>query len=349
MSRQDRNGVRTAQDLERKYNIGKLEKAVKLHEELINKTNSTLEDFIYATVGSLKTFEGIKDGNIMTYYYSGVPTIENYPASAWTEEEYENHTDDLYYDKDTGSAYVFSLLEDGTYGWERTNANYIIKALAMANSAYDTADGKRRIFTDTPVPPYENGDMWVKAGEIYMCQVSKGASEVYEEDDFIVATKYTDNTVAEQVGEELKVLKGTVLLIEESLNRFKVEIDDLDAETSSSIDFIKDELLLKIEGVTTELATVNDDLQAKFNIITKYFTFDVDGLTIGQVDNPYKVIIDNDRYSMTVNGIEVLWLDGNGRAHIPELTITKQLMLLGYLIDLDSYGDLNCEYIGGVE
>lgn len=346
MSRQDRNGVRTAQDLERKYNLAQLGKNVKLLEEVINKTNATLDDFIYATVGSLKTFEGIKDGNIMTYYHSGVPTMESYPASTWAEADYENHIDDLYYDKDTGYAYVFSLYDDGTYGWEKTNASYIIKALAMANSAYDTADGKRRIFTDKPVPPYENGDMWVRAGEIYICQVSKSNTEYYEEKDFILATKYTDNTFAEQVGGELEVLKGTVLIIEESVNRFKAEIEDLDDGTASSIDFVKNELLVKIQQATKEIANVNEDLQGKFNIITKYFTFDINGLTIGQVDNPYKVIIDNDRYSMTVNGVEVMWI-ANGEVHTPEITIEKKIKALGYLIDLDDNGNVNCEYIGG--
>ena len=39
--KQDRNGVRTAQDLERKYNLGEIvgiKKAVEMQEEGINKT-----------------------------------------------------------------------------------------------------------------------------------------------------------------------------------------------------------------------------------------------------------------------------------------------------------------------
>lgn len=494
INRQDRNGVRTAPDLERKYNLGQLVKAVKVHEEAINKTDSTLEDFIYATVGSLTSLDGLIDGNITTYYYSGVPTIENYPAKGWNQEEYADHVDDLYYDKDTGYAYSFSLLEDGTYGWERTKASYIIKALAMANSAADTADSKRRIFTDTPFTPYENGDMWVNKGELYICQISKTEEESYDEKDFIIATKYTDDTYAKQVGEALEVLRGTVLTVKEGVDEYKVKVDDLDKNVSAEmqllknsfkilvtdesgnslmtetengwqyvqktpekgedgktsylhikysddgttftandgetvgawigtlVDFnesdsmvfsdytwkkftddvdaeleqihemvseqgvsitasyeeaiksalesyietgdfngfkeswetqlrlIKEDLEKKYEDTKSSIDSVNDDLQYKFNTITKYFSFDANGLTIGQVDNPYKVIIDNDRYSMTVNGVEVLWIDAiTGEVHTPGLTVTNSFHLLGYLIDMDGEGNVNCEYVGGEE
>lgn len=106
---------------------------------------------------------------------------------------------------------------------------------------------------------------------------------------------------------------------------------------------------MAIAAQAKQLKAVNDELQDKFNTITKYLAFDVNGLTIGQIDNPYKVIIDNDRYSMTVNGVEVLWFDGNGKGHIPELTITKTLNLFGYLLDMDESGNVNCEYVGGMD
>ena len=50
---------------------------------------------------------------------------------------------------------------------------------------------------------------------------------------------------------------------------------------------------------------------------------------------------------MIVNDVEVLWFDGEGKAHIPELDISKKLNLLGYHIEQDENNNLNCEYIGG--
>lgn len=115
----------------------------------------------------------------------------------------------------------------------------------------------------------------------------------------------------------------------------------------AQLKIMADEISLNFTDTVDQIEKVNGDLQEKFNTITKYFTFDIDGLTIGQTDNPYKVVIDNDRFSMYSNGVEVLWLDSEGKAHIPELDITQRLNLLGFEINQDENGNVNCEYVGG--
>ena len=115
----------------------------------------------------------------------------------------------------------------------------------------------------------------------------------------------------------------------------------------AQLKIMSDAISLNFTTLTDSIKNVDGDLQEKFNTITKYFTFNVDGLTIGQTDNPYKVVIDNDRYSMKVNDVEVLWLDAEGKAHIPELEVTRKFDLLGFLIDRDEDGNINCEYMGG--
>ena len=103
----------------------------------------------------------------------------------------------------------------------------------------------------------------------------------------------------------------------------------------------------RVSATEESIANVDGELQRTINEIIKYFTFDVNGMTIGQVDNPNKVIIDNDEISILVNGVVVQRFDANGRALIPELTITKLLNLLGLLIEEDET-HINCDYIGGV-
>lgn len=115
----------------------------------------------------------------------------------------------------------------------------------------------------------------------------------------------------------------------------------------SQLSLMADQMQLKFTETTTKLEAVNDDLQEKFNSITKYFTFDIDGLTIGQVDNPNKVVIDNDEISILVNDSVVQEFDAFGRAQIPELNITKGLNLFGYQISEDEDGNVNMEYAGG--
>ena len=114
----------------------------------------------------------------------------------------------------------------------------------------------------------------------------------------------------------------------------------------SQLQVMAEQISMTFTEMSSHIENVNGDLQEKFNTITQYFTFDVNGLTIGQTDSPYKVVIDNDRYSMMVNDMEVLWI-ANGRVHTPEISVTSKMNLFGYLIDQDENGNVNCDYIGG--
>lgn len=270
MSKQDRNGVRTAQDLERKYDFAELElvkKNVRQQAEGINKTNATLEEFMRA---SLESIEGLKtqiDGNITSYFYSGVPTMENPPVSDWDESEYENHLGDLYYDKDTGVGYRFIMVND-EYRWDLASQD-VAEVLAIANAAKDTADSKRRVFVATPVPPYDNGDLWLNNQEIYVCQISKSKEEEYVEKDFIPATKYTDDTLAKQVGDNLEIVRGTVTTIQEGVDSFKIDIE-------------------------TQVKSVNDLQQETLESMERMsYTFGTKDLTIANSNDPVNTSISN--------------------------------------------------------
>ena len=113
----------------------------------------------------------------------------------------------------------------------------------------------------------------------------------------------------------------------------------------AQLEVLAGEINFTFSKLITEINNVDGDLQEKFNQITKYFTFDINGLTIGQVDNPYKIVLDNDRYSMLVNNIEVLWI-ANGQVYTPELTVHTKANFFGYVITKDSNGNVNCEYAG---
>ena len=106
-----------------------------------------------------------------------------------------------------------------------------------------------------------------------------------------------------------------------------------------------------IEGRVTAtengIEKVDDDLQEKFNTITKYFTFDINGLTIGQVDNPNKVVIDNDEITILVYNKPVQSFDAYGNAQIPSLHVSTLASLLGLQITEDDT-HINCDYVGGV-
>lgn len=146
------------------------------------------------------------DGAIETWFYEGVPTLKNAPASSWTtDKDKDTHLGDLYYDNKTGKAYRFA--KDGnTYKWTIITDTDIAKALSDASNAQETADGKMKVFSTQPTPPYQVGDIWVNAtypsdgstykNEVLRCQTKKAAGSQFVIGDWIKASKYTDDTVA---------------------------------------------------------------------------------------------------------------------------------------------------------
>ena len=146
------------------------------------------------------------DGAIETWFYEGVPTLSNKPASDWTtDKDKDTHLGDLYYDNKTGKAYRFA--KDGnTYKWTIITDTDIAKALSDASKAQETADGKMKVFSTQPNPPYQVGDIWVNAtypsdgstykNEVLRCQTDKKAGFQFAIADWVKASKYTDDTVA---------------------------------------------------------------------------------------------------------------------------------------------------------
>lgn len=146
------------------------------------------------------------DGAIETWFYDGVPTLKNAPAISWkTDKDKEIHLGDLYYDNKTGKAYRFAK-DSNTYKWTIITDTDIAKALSDARMAQETADGKMKVFSVQPTTPYQVGDIWVNAtypsdgstykNEVLRCQTNKAAGSQFAIGDWIKASKYTDDTVA---------------------------------------------------------------------------------------------------------------------------------------------------------
>jgi hypothetical protein len=132
------------------------------------------------------------DGSITNWFYDGVPTLANAPASTWTTNAIKDtHLGDTYYDNNTGYAYRF--LEDGSsYKWQLIANSDITQALAAAATAQDTADSKRRVFVTTPTVPYDNGDLWDTGSGIKRATASKSAAQSYDSADWQLISDVTN-------------------------------------------------------------------------------------------------------------------------------------------------------------
>lgn len=310
IDKRDLNRLRTPEDLERKYDLKSilnLKENYELQKNGLNKVENELNNFVIATGKNLKELQDQVDGNITTWFYSGVPTDVNEPASTWTTDtEKNNHLGDLYYDKDTGYAYRYSL-DNETYSWIKITDNDVTQALAIANSAKDTADSKRRVFVVQPTTPYDVGDLWIKDEELYRCQTTKASSETFEENDWIIATKYTDDTKANQVGEDLTILSGTVTEIKknvdslssamtnttELVNEQGEKIGDLQVQQSQVTQTVND-FDISIKNVQKSLETANGTIQTLEGTITDMsFNFSTKGLSVGTSADSNNSLLDN--------------------------------------------------------
>ena len=149
----------------------------------------------------IKDLQNQTDGAIETWFYEGVPTLDNLPAVDWTTGDLKKkHIGDLYYDQTTGYAYRFTKYNDDVnpYRWNRIKDNDIVAALDAASRAQITADGKMKVFYgDTKPTNYQVGDMWVNAtlegkfnNDIARAVADNKTS--FNANDWVLASRYSE-------------------------------------------------------------------------------------------------------------------------------------------------------------
>lgn len=152
--------------------------------------DESLNNFIASYNETIADIYAQLDGVIETWFNNGTPTLQNAPANEWTTTQLkEQHLGDIYYNNDDGKGYRFSK-EGTTYKWVEITDSALAEALAAAKNAQDTADGKRRVFTNTPYTPYDEGDLWASGTFLKRC-INSRASGNYTASDWDDATSYT--------------------------------------------------------------------------------------------------------------------------------------------------------------
>lgn len=172
------------------------------------------KDFINNTLpGILNEIKAQLDGQIEQHFYqidpsplSTAPGSEDgVPNSGWTDSTMkENHLGDLYYNTTSGKVWRYVKIQwrpkpgyaPGTfYVWQELQDSELAQAIAIANEALELGKEKNRIFTSTPVTPYDVGDLWVQGatGDIMRCKTAR-ESGAFTSSDWERASKYTDDS-----------------------------------------------------------------------------------------------------------------------------------------------------------
>lgn len=131
-----------------------------------------------------KDFYNQLDGKVETWYQT------EDPKNKWSAADYSKHKGDIWYDDSMNKSYRWT----GT-AWVELKDQAAIDAKALAES-------KRRVFTTTtlPTPPYDAKDLWVQGenGDIMVCVTPKAAGATASASDWEKASKYTDDTKANE-------------------------------------------------------------------------------------------------------------------------------------------------------
>ena len=250
------------------------------------------KDAVETIIKKSETIADLKnqiDGAIETWFYDGVPTLKNEPAIGWDTDMMKNHLGDLYYDNKTGKAYRFAM-DGSTYKWIIITDTELTKALEDSGQALKDAKSKRRIFGSQPVPPYDVNDMWVNAtypsdgstykNEILKCSTSKAEGEEFDIADWKLASKYTDDTKAEEAKKAAEKAQEEIENTQTNLITLGTTVSDnkkaFDAFTSDG--YLDSS---EIAAIAQDSKRLEDDYNAAVesynNVIGSKFLLDKDG------------------------------------------------------------------------
>lgn len=121
----------------------KIEQSANAIKQTVSETyvsNTTYETDINSLQGQI-------DGNIQTWSGIDVPTLDNEPASTWSDDEKATHIGDIYYDGDS-HAYRFRV-DNGVYSWQILTDTDVTKALSDSSDAISKANAtEKKLMTD---------------------------------------------------------------------------------------------------------------------------------------------------------------------------------------------------------
>ena len=118
-----------------------------------------------------------------------------------------------------------------------------------------------------------------------------------------------------------------------------------DVSLSSTYSAVKD-AEKKAEEAKAKADDAQDSLDDTNQKLKTYFDFS-DDLTIRKDNSPFKISISNEEIQIKQDTELIQKFDKDGNGIIPKLKVISLLNLMGYQLEKDSAGNLNCVYVGG--
>lgn len=263
--------------------------------------NNTLDSWISETYeGDLEGLRGlIADSKITTWYRDTDPSED---PTVW--DNTENHVGDIWYCNATTGDYA-----ERTWRWNGSNWSEMTST--PPQEVFSQINGKAHIYigTDEPADMAE-GDLWFRSADdpILTCD---------ENGEWVEYNKYTDDTVANAVGDEVRRVER-----------------ELSAEIKSLGD-----------SVEISITETNENLEE----IKTHYRFDETGETIGKTGSPKTIRLANDGIGMQVNG-ETVTKWNQDEMYTPtkvRVPVGGSLQLGDFIFQPRSSGNISLLFVGG--
>ena len=263
--------------------------------------NNTLGDWISETYeGDINGLRGlIADSKITTWYRDTDPAQD---STVW--DNTENHVGDIWYCNATTGDYA-----ERTWRWNGSTWSEMTST--PPQEVFSQINGKANIYigNEDPVGMAE-GDLWFRsADDPILTYVENGGWVEYN--------KYTDDTVANAVGDEVRRVER-----------------ELSAEIKSLGD-----------SVEISITETNENLEE----IKTHYRFDETGETIGKTGSPKMIKLANDGIGMQVNG-ETVTKWNQDEMYTPtkvRVPVGGSLQLGDFIFQPRSSGNISLLFVGG--
>lgn len=241
----------------------------------------------------------VADSKITTWYRDTDPSED---PTVW--DNTENHVGDIWYCNATTGDYA-----ERTWRWNGSNWSEMTST--PPQEVFSQINGKAHIYigTDEPADMAE-GDLWFRSADdpILTCD---------ENGEWVEYNKYTDDTVANAVGDEVRRVER-----------------ELSAEIKSLGD-----------SVEISITETNENLEE----IKTHYRFDETGETIGKTGSPKTIKLANDGIGMQVNG-ETVTKWNQDEMYTPtkvRVPVGGSLQLGDFIFQPRSSGNISLLFVGG--
>lgn len=296
-AKQDRQGVRTASDLEQKYNFDKtFAELMGIATDARNKVDSvesTLRDEIKKQYTSIsRDTEKIVMEALEEYVKTG--DLEEYKRTV--QSQFKVMADSI-------SSTISSS--------EETIKEYLDEEISKLDQYVKTSNAEL-VVKDNEIhaKAQENEQRYIELRDNLTDQVKEYEEFKKETTGELTVTNEMMHANMKSSLDHISVVQGNVDVLSDGLADQADEIRKTTEKYESDLELLAEQMNLSFQATTEQFTSIDGEVQSVKEELEKHFEFSTDGLIIKAGENSMELHLDNDLIRFTRNGQEFGWWDG---------------------------------------